>query len=461
MKKILTTTVMTAILATSGFSAQQGSTEPDDKVGAEIYGVEYFYEGTDTYGTTIMPSGYVSIGKTGGNPVIASTWTLEEGAVMNVSENGLKLTGTININPRESHTIPLHCAIGNSEKFYYVYICTNTETYTETIYYKLADGTGCYVDSNGTAVIPQPDEADYKLFIYDHPSGLPVLDQFSARNSAQIDVSYDAGADAVQGKICGGIVTYAPSGATILFAESSANLTNTSLKDTESFNRYTLATATSDTAGFQEGYLGDLPTLKYTIGETTKTLDLSSTSGYTEKLSDTSTLEGYLNSFGFYPNITTVLNGTGYDLLATKGSEAAIQISKNTKFSTAASSKIREIKANLHNVGSEAFTEALSFTGANATEGTQDTLVFSGDNSNLVPAMGVTYSDVNVTVCDEDAWIKAPKGKSVIFGGTSNPTLKMDSDMKVSQSLIVKSGSKFDIAKGKTVKFFGTVTLGG
>ena len=436
---------MTAILATNGFAAEQGSTEPKDKVGAEIYGTEFFYEGTDTYGTTVMPSGCVHIGVNGKTPVIASTWELKEGSKMSVDGNGFKLTGTININPTEADTVPCHCAIGDSGKLYYSYIDSNYEDY-----YKLTDDTDGYVKSDGVAPASQPDAEGLTLLMEPYPTGLPLY----CSEDAQIDMAYDSQEGAVQGRICGGIVTYAPKNATILSKDSSTDLENTSLKDTKSFDRYTLAAATKD--GFQEFYLNGLPIL---VCKDTK-LNLTDSATYSGNVSDTSTLEGYLNSFGFYPNTTTVLDGTGYDLLATKGSDAAIQIPKNTKFSTAADSKTREIKANLHNVGSEAFTDALSFTGSGATNETLDTLVFSGDNSNLTPDDGVTYCDVNVTVCNANSWI-VPKGENVTFGGTSNPTLKVDADMKISHNLTVKSGSKFEIEKGKTVKFFGTVTLGG
>ena len=449
MKKILTTTVITAILATSGFA----QTEP---VGLVIYGGECFYDGTDTNDTTIMPSGDVQIGYADKLPLIASTWELKEGSVINVVEKGFQLTGTIKIKPNDAGAIPIQYNLTDDENLYYEY---QDKSYIR--YYKLVGEDGSAIgnfltedidaDRDVTFLRPsQPEDTALTQTMTIVTTGMPRM--FGKRECAQIDMAYDSGAGAVQGKICGGTVTYAKEGATIL----SKDTTTTFADDSSLVGKTKFTLSKAEEGAFQECYLSDLPTLKCD----TNSLDLTNKDTYSENVSDSSTLQSYLKSFGFYPNTTTVLDGTEFVLLTSKDASAAIQLPKGTAFSTAASGTKYEVKNNLHNVGSEEFDAALTFTGTNPTVGELDTLEFSGDNSNLVPKNGVTYTDVNVTVCDEDAWIKVPKDKIAVFQGSSNPTLKIDSNASFSHMLEVKSGSKFEIGTGKTVKVFGTLSLG-
>ena len=451
MKKILTTTLITALLATSGFA--MGNDDEDDAiVGKVVYKTATFKDGTDSYDSTIMPSGRVNIGDSSNVPVIASTWTLEEGSITYVCGNGFKLTGTLNINPRYPYTIPWQCALDDSEKLYYCYSNSKGEDF-----YKLTDdGTGPYICSDGTIPEPQPDPTDLTQITVPEESGVPLM--YDNRANAVIDMAYDSDSQKVQGKICGGSVTYATEGASILSSDDTTEFAVDSSLTGKT--KYKLGTA--DSAGFQENYLQyHLPTLK--CDETHK-LDFTDGATYSTKVSDTSTLKGYLESFGFYPKNVSVLSGQDFAVLATKDASAAIQIPKDAAFSTKASGKEHKITASLHDVGVDDFENALKFTGtypANKTE--LDTLVFSGDNSNLDPAKGVTYCNVNATFCKANSWIYTPKDQLVTFQGDGivAPTVTICDNMKISHDLKISKGANLAIGKDKKVLFFGGLTLGG
>ena len=182
MKKILTTTVMTAILATSGFSA--------DPVDVVVYGKEDFQSGTDNEPTTIKPSGTVDIGCSGSTPVIASDWTLEKGSVMNVKGDGFKLTGEIKINPNDGGKIPVQCNLKNDGKLYFEYADTSSN-----LYYKLIDesgnATGNYLCSSDltTDATTQPTATDLTQTMTSGITGSPIVAPGATRESALIDMS--------------------------------------------------------------------------------------------------------------------------------------------------------------------------------------------------------------------------------------------------------------------------------
>ena len=432
MKKILTTTLITAILATSGFAQ-------DDKFEEYVYDTANFPSGTDQYPTTIMPSGSITVGSDNYFPVIASTWTLKEGSVMNVIGNGFVLQNELTINPNDIGAIPVQCNILNNKQLYYEY------TYGRNKKKIYTSDNETYVDASGATV--------------DKPTG--TLNQTmtttitgAPQGGGWIEMSHNG--TALQGKICGGTVTYTPQGATILSKDGTSYDGSFPLSGK---TKYTLSTAQS--AGFQEEYLSNLPTLKYTC-KTTKILKASNPSAYTDdQLKNSNTLQSYLNSFGFYPNTTTVLSGTGFNLLTSKDASAAIQLPKGTAFETDASETTYNITANLHNVDAK-FDAALTFTGTGATAGTMDTLKFSGDNSNLMPECGVTYTDVNVTFDGEKSWIAAPKNQAVTFAttGSNSSTVTVCQDLEICSDLNIRDGVSIVAPKDTTIKLFGNLTFG-
>ena len=582
MKKILTTTLMTALLATSGFAQ-------DDKVGLWVYETATFTNGTDSVDTTIMPSGTVTIGDLAMQmPVIASTWTLEEGSTMNVQGYGFCLTKELKINPKDAG-IPVQCNLKNDGNLYYEY--TDSDSTPKKVYKLVGSNDESYVESDGetsasptapltqtmtegitgapqlvnetdranavilmpyksepkTTILPEnakvvttsttdlssitPTDLSGKTFyvycgkfnnvetevyspcLYESEisilwqtccaepidegstevktheemgiywtqfdtgvlgtSGIYVkgfhdintlccefytqlktgtysLDSLKNYNNRieGVSLKYD---NKTKGCICGGTVTYTTEGG-VFFEPNSTDLKETSLKDIEASNKFTIATA--DSEGFQEGYLSGFPTLECDTNQ----LDFTSSETYSEKISDSNTLQEYLNSFGFHPDYVSVSSETGIDLLTTKGSEAAIQIPQNYEFSKAASKKTYEIKTNLHNTCQE-FTDALKFSGNNVNNNL-DTLVFLGNNSNLKPEAGVTYTDVNVTVCNANSWIAPKDGQKVIFKGSSaTPTLKVDTSMSICQDLELKCGAQFAVGSKSLIKMFGNLIL--
>ena len=444
MKKILTTTVITAILATSGFA---GQTEPVEEW---VYGTATFPSGTDNNPTTIMPSGTVNIGSDSAMPTIASEWILKEGSVMNVTGNGFILQNELTINPKDAG-IPVQCAIG--EQLYYEYEDVSNSSIK---YYKLVGSDGSagemYLDSNGEELITQPTTTPNQVKTTDI-TGSPFT-----ITGAIINMNYDSGTQKVKGCISGGTVTYAPKGAIILSKDSKTDFADdSSLKEK---TKYTMAAAGS--AGFQETYLSCLPVLHYCSGDP-QNLDFSQAPA-AEKIASSNTLQEYLNSFGFYPDPVTVLdgNGIGFNLLTLKGDDAAIQIPKYIGFSTAASGTKYEVKTNLHNVDA-AFDSELTFIGTGAGSATIDTLEFSGDNSNLTPEYGVTYSDVNVTFDCANSWIAAPKNQAVTFvtsDGVSS-TVTINNSMSIHSNLTIRERVSLVGPENTIIKLFGSVTLGG
>ena len=447
MKKILTTTLMTALLATSGFASENGKV---------AYSYVTFSEGTDTSNTIIMPSGDVNIGAEGKTPVIASTWELKESSMFtrNRFGQGFKLTGKIKINPNDAYTVPTQFDINQNGTLYYQYYCSGDYN----PYYQLTNGTGCYVRYDGTAPEPQPAAADLKRSLRQVSSGLPVAfyDNGSGNRSNLLIDMTKKDSEGTEGSIIGGSVTYAKQGTGILSVDSTTNLRETSLRNT--CRQYTLRTADKD--GFTEGYLTDFAILKCDTNQ----LDLSdSTKLPSDKLATSESLKDYLASFGFCPNTVSFLSGTGFGVLEQKEETDAIQISQNYAFSQAASQKEYNIKTNLHNVDVSDFTSPLKFTGTGASDGGQDILVFSGDNSNLVPTKGVTYCNVNVTVCNANSWIAVPKDQIVTFQGDGSvkPVMSIKDDLSISHHFKIANGASIAIEATKTVKFFGNLTLGG
>ena len=570
MKKILTTTVITAIFATSGFSAD------NDQVGLWVYGIENFTNGTDRNPTTIMPSGTVTIGDPEGGsiPVIASTWTLEEGSTMNVMGCGFKLTGTIKINPNDAKETYVQCDIKKNGTLYYEY-----QAEDGTLYYKLVNtdssATGDWVNGSGEKVTPTGEPKQVKTTTV---TGVPQLDDIDERDNTVIDMAYGIvpkttilpenakvvkydtsdlstitptdlsgktfyvycgefggtetevyspcyctsfinilwkGASAkgkaflstsifgtsdlyvkgvptesglncdyytalacesdayllvgdnnvtnvsfkfcreVQGCISGGTVTYAKQNDPVL-SEDSTSLADTSLKDLTG-NKYKLSKAESN--GFTDGYLSKFPTLCYRQSKKIdKTLNVSDTTAYQNgELDGKDTLESYLNSFGFYPNEVSI-SKSNIELLATKSKDDAIQIPQNYEFTKDADGTEYKVKTNLHNVGVAAFENALSFTGTGAGSATIDTLEFSGDNSNLKPEAGVTYTDVNVTFECKNSWIEPKDGGISFIGNSTKPTLSMNADTSISQTLTV-SHANLSIGSKNIVKILGTLNL--
>ena len=576
MKKILTTTVMTAILATSGFAGEA--------VGPEVYNVFDFCNGTDSNETTIMPSGTINIGCSGKTPLIESKWTLQEGSTMNVKEDGFKLTGTIKINPKDAKETYVQCDLQNEGTLYYEYLDGQNK-----IYRLVSDPDAKYVNSSKAEITPQPTSTPKQVKTA-KITGVPQLDSsVTDRDNAMITIDYksepktttlpknakvvtyktttsdpgyssspctcnlseDANGDPLtfyvynakfsgittevysttkytgdtiddlwygwdngcahfndtnlgtsnvyvlgllcytatpylvcsyytelcngvnmyafvmsekvtnvslkydRGCISGGSVTYAKATDPILSEDASSDLTNTSLANIAG-NKYKLDKAASN--GFTEGYLTKFPSLTYKEGETEKTLSVGTINAYTApQLANSDSLETYLNSFGFYPDEVSI-SKSNIELLATKSKEDAIQVPKDTAFSTATSKKTHEIKANLHNVGVDNFTEALSFIGTDPTDPTLDTLVFSGDNSNLTPEMGVTYTNVNVTFDCENSWIE-PKADGICFqGATTTPTLSINADTAISQPLTVFNAN-FKVGDNAKVKILNHLTL--
>ena len=586
MKKILTTTVITAILATSGFAA---SNEPVDY---EVYDTANFPSGTDVNDTTIMPSGTVNVGKSGETPVIESKWTLQEGSTMNVTGNGFCLTKTLEINPKDDG-IPVKCNLKNDGNLYYQY----SSEALQTVYSKLVgeggSATGLYLDANGDALPgEQPNDSDFVQAVTEAVTGIPQIaaNDATARANAVIDMAYKAGPvtttlpsdakvvtyettsipeavvecdlsqkestpqtfyvycgkfngtetevystrcypgesintlwdtsnvgysmfqneglgsskniyvcgvpsssgldknyytqlggcltyglpdmtsksitdvslkrDTVQGCISGGTVTYTKSGSATISNDTASNLVDTSLGGITG-SQFVIGKATSD--GFTEKYLENLPTLKYTDGNgVQQELTVTATSSYTNgELSGTGeTLETYLNSFGFYPKTVTVSGQTGLELIAGKTSNDAVLVPADYEFKQSANTATHTIATNLHNTD-KTFTSALKFTGEGATTGTMDTLVFSGDNSNLKPECGVTYKDVKVTFEKAESWI-APTNEAVTFEttGGNTSTVTVCENLEICSDLNVREGVSVVGPKDTTIKLFGTVTFG-
>ena len=432
MKKILTTTVITAILATSGFA--------DEPVEEWVYGTATFPSGTDKNPTTIMPSGTVNIGDTSKFPVIASDWTLEPGSTMNVTGLGFCLTKEIKINPKDVGAIPVQCAIG--EQLYYKY------TYTDVIdgaikaaYRLVSNPEARYVDSFGNEIKNQPSEVSQ--VVTTGITGVPVT-----TNNAVINMSYNEDEEKLEGCISGGTVTYIKEGAGVLSNDDTSYESSFPLIGK---TKYTLTKAAQ--SAFQESYITSMPTLL--CDQTTWSIaDIDEAN-----VLDSNTLQSYLNSFGFYPDPVTVLSGTRFNLLTLKGDDAAIQLPGDAAFSTAASGKEYNITANLHNVSAE-FDHILLFTGT-GVEDNMDTLIFSGDNSNLTPDNGVMYTNVNVTFECANSWIAAPKDKAVTLmtTGTNTSTVTVCKNLSICSDLNVRDAVSIVGPKDTTIKLFGTVTF--
>ena len=433
MKKILTTTVMTAILATSGFAA----TEPVDYC---VYGTVDFPSGADKNDTTIKSSGVVNIGKTGGSPSIASEWTLEEGSTMNVTGNGFYLQKTLNINPNDAGAVPVQCLIDGT-----VY-CEYKKSDEEKVY--TADNVS-YVDKDGNSI--EKPEGTLTPVMSSTVTGSPILAESANRDSAVIHF-FD------EGFIKGGSVTYASQGSEVLKSDS------TDLGSSSTLNgktKYKLTKAESDS--FQEEYLSKLPNLVYYDAEYTPTkLNLSAPATIAEEnFASNDTLKTYLNSFGFYPDPVTVSEKTGLELITEKTAGDVIQIPADSEFSKAANNETCTISTNLHNVGVGEVTNALKFTGTGATWDSgwnYDTLVFSGDNRNLVPECGVTYTDVNLTFCDANSWIAAPKDKAVSISGY-DATVTICKDMELYHDLEIAYGTNFKGPENTKILVYGKLTF--
>ena len=437
MKKILTTTVMTAILATNGFA--------EEPVGVMIYGCMIFEGGIDINETTIMPSGHVDAGGSGGDtvqPTIATKWTLKEGSVMTLSTGPLNVKGTLNINPRDAGAIPVQCNIKDDANLYYEY----TDTNGKKVYKLVGSSENSYVTAAGKAATYS---GDLTQTMTETVTGSPILT--GNKYSSVLDMGACDGCAC--GKICGGTVTYATEG-TGVFVKDTTELGETSLNGLTG-GQFTISQASN--SGFSEEYISKLPALG-----SSELLDLSDTSNYVSQLSDSETLKGYLNSFGFYPESVSVSHKIWFDLLTEKEETAAIKIPQSVEFSKDASEKEYKIKANLHNVG-QSFTKALTFTGTNSPTSNFDTLVFSGDNRNLIPTQGVTYTDVNTTFCNANSWIAAPKGQSVIIQHSDNNfkklVLTIEDNLSICHDLTISKNTSFVVGKNNAVKLFGTLTF--
>ena len=586
MKKILTTTVMTAILATTGFALQanDGEGATKDAVGMLVYDVANFTSGTDSVCSTIKPSGTVNIGCDSVVPVIASDWTLEPGSTMNVDGIGFKLTKTLNINPNAAGAIPVQCNLDNSEDLYYEY---SDKTNDSIKYYKLVgtDGsaTGGYLvfDSDAkafSAPAEQPGDGSLNQTKTSGITGMPILEEGAERATIVIDMGCKSGPktttlnniqvvtptttalseaggvvecsygdkvfyvycgkfdgvdteiyapkccaetiwslwygclnsdgdsgfnesdlgcsdvyvlgtvsgysfnanyytqlcdksggyalsnilgetvtevslqklSGVEGKICGGAVTYAASGAAVLSDDGTTTFAADSSLSGK--NQFQLTSAGTD--GFQETYLSCLPILKCDSAK----LDLATKSSYSEKVGSKETLQEYLNSFGFFPGTVSVSSETGLELISAKGADDAVLVPTDYKFEKEAGSAALAIVTNLHNTDQE-FSNALEFCGKNVS-GNLDTLTFSGDNSNLKPEAGVTYTDVNVTFSGTKSWIEH-EGQDITFQGSSaTPTLNINANTSIYGNLNI---TKANLAVGATnvVKVFGTFTYAG
>ena len=568
MKKILTTTVITAILATNGFASEM--------VEFEVYDTLNLSNETNRNPITIMPSGVVKAGhdeEDGDMAHLMSDLTLQEGSIMLVN-SVINLDGTLNINPNDAGAIPVQCAI--DETLYYEYKAESGDK----VYRLVDDTTDSYVDENGepvekpegvltqtmtetvtgapivaegadienalldimyseslpqTATLPKDakvitdttdsltdasecDLSEKPFYVYSgklndneteiysyccYTTGIETLWKATANKTPQFvdanlgtsdvyvkgtfdddenftDEYYTKLADekvynlaalsshisvtdvslkktsGFRGKICGGTVTYAKKG-DVFLETNSTDLTETTLENIDDNCKFTISAVTE--TGFKEEYLKKFPRLMYFYQSEHK-LNFSDTSDYKDQLSDSETLKGYLNSFGFYPESVNVLNQTGFDVLAEKDKSAAIQISADSEFQQKANSKTHEIKANFHNVDANKFEKELIFKGTWASNENLDTLVFSGDNRNLVPECGVTYTNVNVTVCDQNSWIAPPKDKAVqISSVTGDSTVTICKDLSIHHDLKLGSRVSFKGAEKAKLKIFGTLTF--
>ena len=452
MKKILTTTVMTAILATSGFALQaeaandtEAATSSTDAVKAYVYDVFDFLAGTDTEATTIMPSGTINIGNTDESAVtsdiqIASKWILQEGATMNVTGKGFVLSNELKINPKDAKETYVQCDIKKSGTLYYKY-----EYDGGYIYRLVSDPNAKYVEADGeTEVTPTSPPKQVKTTTI---TGVPQLDSGAIRDNAVIDIfTINSDGTTTTGCISGGSVTYAKATDPIL-SEDSTSLSGTSLKDITG-NQYKLDKAAEN--GFTEGYIKQFPTLFN--GDSQMSIDLST---MTLPSSD---LKTYLNGFGFYPDEVSI-SKSNIELLTTKGKDDAILVPTDYGFKKNAlgTGYDIQIKANLHNVGQE-FNTALTFEGTVPEDCIPDTLIFSGDNSNLVPEKGLTYTDVNVTFECKNSWIEPKDGGISFIGNSTKPTLSMNADTSISQTLTV-SHANLSIGSKNIVKILGTLNL--
>ena len=440
MKKILTTTVMTAILATSGFAA-------DEPVDYCVYGTVDFPSGTDNNPTTITPSGTVDIGCTGSCSYINSDWTLEPGSTMNVTGDGFGLNCTLNINPQNAGAVPVQCNLLKNGNLYYEY--TDSATPPNNVYKLVDSSEDSYVNKDGEPV-DKPD-GELKQTMSKTVTGSPILAEVVNRENAVITIS-------TGGAIKGGIVTYVKKDNAVLESDS------TDLGSSSTLNgktKYKLTKAESDS--FQEEYLSKLPNLVYYDAEYTPTkLNLSAPATIAEEnFASNDTLKTYLNSFGFYPDPVTVSEKTGLELITEKTAGDVIQIPADSEFSKAANNETCTISTNLHNVGVGEVTNALKFTGTGATWDSgwnYDTLVFSGDNRNLVPECGVTYTDVNLTFCDANSWIAAPKDKAVSISGY-DATVTICKDMELYHDLEIAYGTNFKGPENTKILVYGKLTF--
>ena len=336
--------------------------------------------------------------------------------------------------------------IWNSENMIYEYSLCSNDLGTSNVYVKgTTDDTGNFSD-------------DYYTQLSD---GRYAFYGFWCSCSPVTNVSLKC-ALAPQGKICGGTVTYTKSGSATISNDTASNLVDTSLGGITG-SQFVIGKATSD--GFTEKYLENLPTLKYTDGNgVQQELTVAATSSYTNgELSGTGeTLQTYLNSFGFYPKTVNVSGQTGLELIAGKTSNDAVLVPANYEFKQSANTTTHTIATNLHNTN-QVFNQALTFTGENLTSSNQDTLVFSGDNSHLVPDEGVTYKNVNVTFSKANSWIAVPKNKTVTVENTAGTCSIIDikDNLSICSNLKIVGNAKLNIDENKVVNFFGTLTLGG
>ena len=430
---------MTAILATTGFAASptndETSTESKDPVEAEAYGVVNFEKGTDRFPTTIMPSGIVNIG---GMAYIASKWTLEPGATMNVTEDGFILDNELNIKPQNTGAVPVQCAIDG--KVYYEYTKSDGNKVYTTDSLSYVDGKGISVD--------KPD-GELKQTMSKTVTGSPILTGGVDREFAVINVAED-------GVIKGGTVTFVKPGSGLLESDSTDLGAGSSLNEK---TKYKLKLAESNGC-FKEEYISKLPNLKYYDEGGEQTLNLSDISTIDgANFANSDTLKGYLNSFGFNPDSVTFSDKTALELLTSKDETDVIQIPANSEFSKAANKETLIISTNLHNVNQE-FTQALKFTGIGDTIYYKpDTLIFSGNNSQLIPEEGVKYESMNVTFCKANSWIGTPKDKEVSFGGACS-TLTICEDTAVYHKLKIGSDTYLAGPNGTKLQIFGTLTYG-
>ena len=447
MKKILTTTVITALLATSGFAQNGGDgSSSSEPVGKFLFGNVDFKYGADTDDTTIMPSGHVEIGGSAypEEAVIASNWELKEGSIMNVTSKGFILTKEIKINPNAAGAAPIQCNLNNDGKLYYAYHDSSRDW--KRVYKLVGSTEENYVLSDGVT----PAEAiAYPLIqmMSEDITGVPCRD--ANADAAVINMCYNTtkeGGPGLEGCISGGTATYAIQGSAIV-SEDSTDLGKTSLKDLTG-KKLILAKAQAD--GFQESYITSMPALQ--CGDNTWNFSAPDQ----ETVANSDTLQEYLNSFGFYPKTVDICNKTSLEVLAQQTADDAILIPHDIfDINQDGSGTTYEIKTNLHNVGEGGLTN-LSFC-TTSTNNTPYTLVFSGDNSNLTTDNAVNYTDMNVTFCNEKSWIGNQTGKTVTFRG--NNVVDIKDNMSICSDVRLTNGANLKVSDNKTVCFFGNVTF--